>query len=175
MRKKCKLKRGCTVPSFPSRPSTMKSNGTEELEAFDSVAGCGVLTKTLLVGTHLRVDATRFLSAGDSISPIGVAGEKPEFYIKRPLRAPRMIFPPSYLLRSFPEKESSASQRGFEIKVFLLLGEQPKATQPRLPVCQSYRWQLCPTKWLSPTTMSLDAIVATAIPVGFPRRASDTP
>ena len=61
-----------------------------------------------------------------------------------------------------------ARQQGFEIRVFPLLGELPKAIEPHLPVCQLYRWQLGPNMWSSPTTKSLDPIVVTARRVGFP-------
>ena len=64
--------------------------------------------------------------------------------------------------------DTSARQRGFEIRVFPLLGELPKAIEPHLPVCQLYRWQLGHYMWPSPTTKSLDPIVVTALRVGFP-------
>ena len=69
---------------------------------------------------------------------------------------------------SLPQVDTSARQRGFEIRVFLLLGELPKVIEPHLPVCQLYRWQLGPNMWCSPTTKSLDPIVVTALLVGFP-------
>ena len=64
--------------------------------------------------------------------------------------------------------DTSARQRGFEIRVFPPLGELPKAIEPHLPVCQLYRWQLGPSMWTSPTTKSLDPIVVTALRVGLP-------
>ena len=64
--------------------------------------------------------------------------------------------------------DTSARQRGFEIRVFPLLGELPKAIEPHLPVCQLYRRQLGPNMCSSPTTKSLDPIVVTALRVGFP-------
>ena len=91
-----------------------------------------------------------------------------EFNIKPPLRAPLLIFPRAYLLKSFPQVDTSARQRGFEIRVFPLLGELPKAIEPHLPVLQLYRWQLGPNMWSSPTTKSLDPIVVTALWEGFP-------
>ena len=69
---------------------------------------------------------------------------------------------------SFPQVDTSARQRGFEIRVFPLLGELPKAIEPDLPVCQLYRWQLGPNMWSSPTTKSFDPIVVTALRVDFP-------
>ena len=69
---------------------------------------------------------------------------------------------------SFPQVDTSARQRGFEIRVFPLLGELPKAIEPHLPVSQLYRWQLGPSMWTSPTTKSLDPIVVNALRVGFP-------
>ena len=100
--------------------------------------------------------------------PCGAAGERSEFNIKPPLGAPLLIFPRGYLLKSFPRVDTSARQRGFEIRVFPLLGELPKAIEPNLPVCQLYRWQLGLSMWTSPTTKSLDPIVVTALRVGFP-------
>ena len=91
-----------------------------------------------------------------------------EFNIKPPLGAPLLIFPRGYLLKSLPQVDTSARQRGFEIRVFPLLGELPKAIEPHLPTCQLYRWQLGPNMWSSPTTKSLDPIVVTALRVGFP-------
>ena len=64
--------------------------------------------------------------------------------------------------------DTSARQRGFEIRVFPLLGELPKAIEPHLLVCQLYRWNIGPNMWSSPTTKSLDPIVVTALRVGFP-------
>ena len=130
--------------------------------------GCNVLPEIQLVGTRLRVDTTRVLPVGDSIPPWRAAGERSEFNIKPPLGAPLLIFPRGYLLKSFPQVDTSVRQRGFEIIVFPLLGELPKAIEPHLPVCQLYRWQLGPNMWSSPTTKSLDTIVATALRVGFP-------
>ena len=98
--------------------------------------GCNVLPETQFIGTRLRVDTTRVLSVWGSIPPWGAAGERSEFYIKPPLGAPLLIFPRGYLLKSFPQVDTSARQRGFEIRVFPLLCELPKAIQPHLPVCQ---------------------------------------
>ena len=100
--------------------------------------GCNVLPETEFVGTRLRVDATRVLSVGGSLPPCGAAGERSEFDIKSPIGVPLLIFPRGYLLMSFPQVGTSARQRGFEIRVFSLLGELPKAIEPHLPVCQLY-------------------------------------
>ena len=117
--------------------------------------GCNVLPETKFVGTRLRVDTTRVLSVGGSLPPCGAAGERSEINIKSPLGAPLLIFPRGYLLKSFPQVDTSARQRGLEIRVFPLLGELPKAIEPHQPVCQSFRWQLGPNMWSSPTTKSL--------------------
>ena len=130
--------------------------------------GCNVLPETQFVGTCLRVDTTRVLSVGCSLPPWGAAGERQEPNIKPPLGAPLLIFPRGYLLRSFPQVDTSARQREFEIRAFPLLGELPKAIEPHLQVCHLYRWQLGPNMWSSPTTKSLDPIVVTALRVGFP-------
>ena len=98
--------------------------------------GCTVLPETQFVGTRLRMDTTRVLSVGGSIPPWGAAGERSEFNIKPPLGAQLLIFPRGYLLKFFPQVDTSARQRGFEIRVFPLLGELPKVIKPHLPVCQ---------------------------------------
>ena len=130
--------------------------------------GCNVLPETQFVGSRLRVDTTRVLSVGGSLPPFVAAGERSEFNIKPPLGAPLLIFPRGYLLKSFLQVDTSARQRRLEIRVFPLLGELPKAIEPHLPVCQSYRCQLGPNMWSSPTTKSLDPIVVAALRVGFP-------
>ena len=107
-------------------------------------------------------------TCGGSLPPCGAAGERSELSIKSPLGAPLLILPRGHPLKSFPQVDTSARQRGFEIRDFLLLGEPPKAIEPHLPVCQLYRWQLSPNMWSSPTTKSSDPIVATAFRVGFP-------
>ena len=81
----------------------------------DSTDGFSVLPETKFVGTRLRVDTTRVLSVGGSLPPCGAAGEMSEFNIKPPLRAPLRIFPRGYLLKSFPQVDTFARQRGFEI------------------------------------------------------------
>ena len=95
--------------------------------------GCNVLPETQFVGTRLRVDTTRVFSVRGSLPPWGTAGERSEFNIKPPLGAPLLIFPRGYLLKSFPQVDTSARQRGFEIRIFPLLGELPKAIEPHLP------------------------------------------
>ena len=79
-----------------------------------------------------------------SLPPWGAAGERSEFSIKPPLGAPLLIFPRSYLMKSFQQVDTSARQRGFEIRVFPLLCELPKAIEPHLLICQLHRWQLGP-------------------------------
>ena len=71
---------------------------------------------------------------GGSLPPWGAAGERSEFNIKLILGAPLLIFPRGYLLKSFPQVDTSTRQRGFEIRVFPLQGELPKAIEPHLPV-----------------------------------------
>ena len=118
-------------------------------------------------GPPVRRHHTGFI-CGVFPSPWGADGERSEFIIKPPLGAPLLIFPRGYLLKSFPQVDTSARQRGFEIRVFPLLGELPKAMEPLLPVCQLYRWHLGPNMRSSSTTKSLDPIVVTALRVGFP-------
>ena len=130
--------------------------------------GCNVQPETQLVGTRLRVDTTRVLSMEGSLPPWGAAGERSEFDIKPPLGAPLLIFPRGYLLKSFPQVDTSARQRGLEIRVFPLLVEMPMAIELHLPACQLYRWQFGLNMWSSPTTKSFDSIVVTALRVDFP-------
>ena len=120
MPKKSKVRRGCKVPSPLTSPSTKKSDGTKEFVTTDSMDGCNVLPDTQFVGTRLRVDTTWVLSVGGSIPPWGASEEMSEFNIKPPLGAPLLIFPRGYLLRSFPQVDTSARQRVFEIRVFPL-------------------------------------------------------
>ena len=107
---------------------------------------CCVLPETQIVGTRLRVETTRVISGGDFLSPMGAAGERPEFDSKPPSGAPLQIFPRGHLLISFPQGDTSARQRRFEIGVFPLLGELPKAIEPHLPAYQLCRWKICPNK-----------------------------
>ena len=92
-----------------------------------------------------------------------------------PQGAPLLIHTRGYLLRSFPQVDTSAIQRGFEIRVFPLLGELPKTIKSHLPVCQLYHWQLGPNMLSSPTTKSFDPIIVTAHRVGIPGKATDPP
>ena len=78
--------------------------------------GCNVLPETQFVGTRLRVDTTPVLSVGGTLAPWGAAGERSEFNIKPPLVAPLLIFLRGYLLKSFPQVDTSERQRRFEIE-----------------------------------------------------------
>ena len=165
------------MPSSSSKSSRLRSmpaavpcevcqgnpTGSAEIE------GCRCMDLPYLCRGHICAHGhhTGF-SVGGSLPPWGAAGERSEFNIKPPLGAPLLIFPWGYLLKSFPQVDTSARQQGFEIRVFPLLGELPKAIEPHLPVFQLYRWQLGPNMWSSPTTKSLDPIVVTALRVGFP-------
>ena len=51
----------------------------------------------------------------------------PEFDIKPPLGAPLLILPQGYPLKTFPQGDTFTRQQVFEIRVFPLLGELPKA------------------------------------------------
>ena len=66
---------------------------------------------------------------------MGADGERPEFDIKLPIRVPILIFSQVYLFRSFPQWDAFARQQGFEIRVFPLLGELPKAILRHLSIC----------------------------------------
>ena len=101
-------------------------------------------------------------------SPLGAVGERSELNIKPPLRAPLLIFPRDYLLKSFPQVDTTARQQGCEIGVFPLIGELPKAIEPHQPICKLNCSQLGPNMCSSHTTKSLDPIVVTTLRVGFP-------
>ena len=89
-----------------------------------------------------------------SLTPWGAAGERSEFNIKPPLGAPLLIFPRGYLLKSFPQVDTFAKQRGFESRVIPLLDKLPTDMETHQPVFQPYRWQLGSNMWSSPTTKS---------------------
>ena len=76
--------------------------------------GCNVLQETQFVGTRLRVDTTRVFYVRGSLPPWEAAGERSEFNIKPPIGAPLQIFPRGYLLKSFPQVDTSARQRGLK-------------------------------------------------------------
>ena len=64
--KKHKVRRGCTVPSPLTWPSTKKFDGTEKSVTTSSVDDCSVLQETQFVGTHLHADTTQVSSVGVS-------------------------------------------------------------------------------------------------------------
>ena len=99
-----------------------------------SVDGCSVLPETQFVPTFQRVDTTRALSLEDSLAPMGVAGERPEFEVKPPLGVPLLMFSRGYLLKCFPRGGPPARQQGFDIKVFTIPYELPKVIEPHLPL-----------------------------------------
>ena len=175
MLKKIKVRRGCTVPSPLTCPSTKKSDGTKEFATTDSMDGCNVLPETHFLEPACAWTPHGFYLWGFS-PPLGSC--RREVRVQH-LGAPLLIFPRGYVLNSFQQVDTSARQRVIEIRVFPLLGELPKAIEPHLPVCQLYRCQLGPNMWSSPTTKSLDPIVVTALRVGFPgeshRFASNCP
>ena len=90
--KKLKVRRGCTVPSRLTWPSTNKYDGIKEFATTDSMHGCNVLPETQFVRTGLRVDTTRVSSAAAPLT-LWEPPERPEFDIKLPLGAPLLIFP----------------------------------------------------------------------------------
>ena len=72
MLKKLKVRRGCTVPSPLTWPSTNKSDGTKEFATTDSMDGCSVQAESQFVGSRMRVDTTWALSV-EFHSPLGDA------------------------------------------------------------------------------------------------------
>ena len=114
MLKKLKVRRGSTVPSPLTWPFTKKSDVTKELATTDSMDGCNVLPETQFVGNCLRVDTTRVFSVRGSLPTKGAAGQRSDFNIKPSLGAPLLIFPRGYHLKSFPQVNTSARQRGLK-------------------------------------------------------------
>ena len=78
MLEKFKVRRGSTVPSPLTWPSTEKSDGMEKFAMTGSLDGCSVLPETQFVGTCLRINTTQVFSVGGFLSPMGTAGERPE-------------------------------------------------------------------------------------------------
>ena len=113
MPKRFHVRRGCTLPSQLTWPSTKTCDGTDELAMTGSVDDCKVLPNTQFVGTRLRMDTTQVLSVGGSIPPWGAASDRPELDIKPPLGPPLLMFSQHYLLMLFPQGDTSARQRGF--------------------------------------------------------------
>ena len=68
--------------------------------------------------------------------PMGVAGERPQFDIKRSLGHPLLIPRRGYLLKFLPQGDIPARQRGFEISIFPPIGELPKSIEPHHTVCR---------------------------------------
>ena len=157
---------GCTVPSPLTWPSTTKCDDTKTFAMTGSVDGCSVLPEIQYVLTSCAF-SPHVLSVVRFLPSTGAAAERSEFDIKPHLKAPLLNVPRGYLLKTFPHGAISAMQQGFELRVFLLLGDLPKAIEPHLPVCQLSCWWLHPTKWSSPMTMLLDPIVVTAPVLGF--------
>ena len=129
------MRRGAQSPGLQLGLRTKKSHGTEHLATTGTVDGCSIQPEILFVGTRQPVDATRVLSVWNFPTSMGAAGERPVFDVKARLRAPLMIFDRGNYLKSFPHGDASARELGFDIRVFPLLGELPKAIEPHLPVC----------------------------------------
>ena len=168
MLRKFRVRRRCLVPRPLTCPSAKKSDCTGMFVTTGSVDGRSVLPETQFVCTRLRIDTTRALSVENSLPPMGAAEERPEVDVKPPYGDPLMSFTRGYLLKYFPEGDTSASQWEFEIRGCALLSELPMAIEPHLPVCQLFRWQLYSNTWSSPTTKSFDSMVVTAVRVDFP-------
>ena len=137
----------------------------------NSVDGCSILPVTLFVRTSLLVDTTRISSVRRSIPTMGAARVTHQTAF--------MGFNHDFSLRLSHEVFSTRGYfrkiAGFEIKVFPLLGEMPKAIQPHLHVCQLYRRQLGPNVWFSLMTKSLDPITVTTFVLTTQWKASDRP
>ena len=84
-----------------------------------SVDDCNVLPETKYVRTCLFVDTTQFLSVRRFLPPMAAAKERLEFHIKLSLGAPLRISPPGYLLKSFPQVDTSARQRRLKSELSL--------------------------------------------------------
>ena len=132
MLNKHKVRRGCTVPSPLTWLSTKKSDGTESCEDrfngwLQRSAGDPDCRDTSARGYQMD------LSMGVPFPPTGVNGERQELGNKLPLGAPLLTCPRDFLLKSFPQRDTSARLLAFEIRVFLILGELPKVIEPDFP------------------------------------------
>ena len=96
--------------------------------------GCNVLPETLFAGTRLRVDTTRVVSVGGS-PPLWSCWREVRVLHQTAFRGST----PDFSSRLSPEVFSTSGYFrktvAFEIRVFPLLGELPKAIEPHLPVC----------------------------------------
>ena len=81
----------------------------------------------------------RFYLWGGFLPFMGAARETPVFDIKLSLGTPIMSYPRGYLLKSFPQRDTSVRWCGFGIRVFPLLGELTKAIESQLLVCKLYQ------------------------------------
>ena len=63
---------------------------------------------------------------------MGAARERSAFGIKPSLEASLVTFPPGYLLKSFPQGDTSARLQDGLKSVFPLLDELPKAIEPHM-------------------------------------------
>ena len=102
---------------------------------------------------------------------MGPTGDRPEFDTIMASHPDLVIFGSSDESRLSAEVFSPMGYfrktAGFEIRVFPLLGELPKAIELHLSVCLLCRWQLNPTNKSSPMTKSLHAIVVSVLRVCF--------
>ena len=104
MQKKLKLRKGATVPSLLTWPSTNKSDGTENIATTGSVDSCSILPETQFVRT-MHGHLMDFIRRGFPIL-MKASRLRPEFHIKPPLGAPLIIFSQGYLLKSFPQRDT---------------------------------------------------------------------
>ena len=139
MLKKIKVRRECTVSSPITWPPTKTSDGTEKFTTTGSVDICSVLSEIQLIGTSLHVDTTQVSCVWGRIPLMEAARERPEFDIKPTLWALLLIFSSRVSPNVFSTRGYLRKTAGFEIRVFPLLGELPKAIEPHLPAYQLYR------------------------------------
>ena len=84
--------------------------------------------------TRLRVDTTSIISRGISFHYFICRRETD---VEPPIGTPLLIVPRGYIEKSFPQGNTSARQRVYDIRAFPLLGALSKPIVPHLPVCQS--------------------------------------
>ena len=149
MLKKSKERGGSTVPRTLTSPSNQEIRSHRKVcnnrpsGWLQCLAGDPVCQDPPALGHHTGLICRGFPS------PMGAAGERPAFDIKPPLRAPLLIFFRGYLQKSFSQGDTSARQWGFEIRVFPLLGELPKAIESHLHDCQLFAGNLVPLTHVS--------------------------
>ena len=146
MLKKCRVRRGCTVPSPLTWPP-LRNPITQKLATTGSVDGCSVLPEAQFFGIRQRVDITWVLSVGGSLPRWNLLERGHSLTPNRHYGLHSCFFLEVTSLSLF--HKAILPQDSGDLKVvFHLLGELPRSMEPHLPACQLCRRQLGPTKLL---------------------------